>query len=288
MLGTASSSSMVCTSTYGWLRPVSVCGRWADLRTPRGPSSGPSSSSGQQHQMRNFSQGLRPHARRLRALPQGTVPDPHWVTERYETLSLSRGLDPLALLQQQQLYSTAEGLETPIQLLYLLALLGFLSVGAFLVVRQVLIRRELDEAAKALGERIRTGEATCEDYFELGVILTRKKLFTQATKNLEKAKKVWDGEETELAQVHNALGFCFINMDRVDLAAAEYKKAVALQPGYVTAWNNLGDACEKNKQWREALNAYLEALSYAPSNQVAQQRSEFCRQKLERLSTTSL
>lgn len=60
------------------------------------------------------------------------------------------------------LYQVAEGLETPIQAMYLLTLLGFLSVGAFLVVRQVLIRRELDEAAKGLGERIRTGEASCE------------------------------------------------------------------------------------------------------------------------------
>jgi len=43
---------------------------------------------------------------------------------------------------------------------------------------------------------------TCsQDYYELGVILTRKKLFTQATKNLEKAKKLWDGEESDLAQV---------------------------------------------------------------------------------------
>jgi hypothetical protein len=66
----------------------------------------------------------------------------------------------LAVLQP--LFDTAEGLETPIQLIYLLALLGFLAAGAYLVVRQVLIRRELDEAAKALGERIRTGEATCE------------------------------------------------------------------------------------------------------------------------------
>lgn len=47
------------------------------------------------------------------------------------------------------------------------------------------------------------------------MILTRKKLYTQATKNLEKAKKVWDGEENELAQVHNALGFCYFNMDKV-------------------------------------------------------------------------
>jgi hypothetical protein len=60
------------------------------------------------------------------------------------------------------LFDLSEGLETPIQLIYLLTLLGFLGAGAFLVVRQVLIRRELDEAAKQLGERIRTGEATCE------------------------------------------------------------------------------------------------------------------------------
>ena len=50
---------------------------------------------------------------------------------------------------------------------------------------------------------------TCsQDYFELGVVLTRKKLFTQATKNLEKAKKVWDGEESELAQVCNCVCAC--------------------------------------------------------------------------------
>jgi hypothetical protein len=61
-----------------------------------------------------------------------------------------------------ELFSLGEGLETPIQLIYLLTLLGFLAVGAYLVVRQVLIRRELDEGAKGLGERIRTGEATCE------------------------------------------------------------------------------------------------------------------------------
>ena len=113
----------------------------------------------------------------------------------------------------------------------------------------MLIRRELEEAAKVLGERIRTGDASAEvqpgrapaadsgavpewmfnllpsttppqhhdqqidrcrhrntfsgsqDYFELGVILLRKKLFTQATKNLEKAKKSWTGEPEELAQV---------------------------------------------------------------------------------------
>ena len=40
-----------------------------------------------------------------------------------------------------------------------------------------------------------------QDFFELGVILLRKKLYTQATKNLEKASRIWDSEPEELAQV---------------------------------------------------------------------------------------
>lgn len=85
------------------------------------------------------------------------------ITVSVATLQLpQQALDVDHIRAVQPLYETAEGLETPIQLLYLTALLGFLAFGAYLVVRQVLIRRELDEAAKALGERIRTGEATCE------------------------------------------------------------------------------------------------------------------------------
>jgi len=44
----------------------------------------------------------------------------------------------------------AEGLEFGVQLIYLGALLALLGVGSFLVVRQVLIRRELESAAKDL------------------------------------------------------------------------------------------------------------------------------------------
>ena len=47
------------------------------------------------------------------------------------------------------------------------------------------IRRELEEAAKVLGERVRTGDASAADSFELGVILLRKKLYTSALKSLD-------------------------------------------------------------------------------------------------------
>ncbi|KAK9904268.1 hypothetical protein WJX75_008155 [Coccomyxa subellipsoidea] len=187
----------------------------------------------------------------------------------------------------EMLGELGEGLEAPVQLLYLVTLLGFVVVGAYLVVRQVLVRRELEEAAKVLGERIRTNDATCEDFFELGVILLRKKLYTQATKNLEKASRVWDSEPEELAQVHNALGFAYFNMQRSELAVKNYRKAVELQPGYVTAWNNLGDAFEKAKDWEQALKAYEEALSYSPANKVAKSRVDSLRTKVRNLNVSS-
>lgn len=95
----------------------------------------------------------------------------------------------------------AEGLEAPVQIVYLSFLLVILSGAAFIVVRQVLMRREMDERSKVLGELIRTGDAESEDYYELGVVLARKRLFTQAMKNYTKAVKLWNGEEVELAQV---------------------------------------------------------------------------------------
>lgn len=98
------------------------------------------------------------------------------------------------------LSEVAEGLEAPVQLLYLSLLLVLLSGAAFAVVRQVLVRREMDERSKVLGELIRTGDATSEDFFELGVVLARKRLYTQALKNYTKAVKLWDGEAVELAQ----------------------------------------------------------------------------------------
>lgn len=135
--------------------------------------------------------------------------------------------------------------------------------------------------------------------------------------------------------MHNALGFCYFSMEKVDIAIEEYRRAVELQQGYVTAWNNLGDAYERSKEWRcvriphdrqlctslgapvlgcrpktgctalhstsvrrvahcrlivplitcrSALEAYQEALAYAPNNKIAMQRADYCRTRVQRLN----
>lgn len=82
-------------------------------------------------------------------------------TWHHETMLL---VEPskLPALALMPIGSIAEGLELPVQLAYLLLLVAIVGSGAFVVIRQALIRRELDESAKKLGEAIRGGEATSE------------------------------------------------------------------------------------------------------------------------------
>lgn len=53
-------------------------------------------------------------------------------------------------MKTNEIYEVGELFELGIQLSYLLLLLGFLGVGTFFVIRQVLVRRELDLSAKEL------------------------------------------------------------------------------------------------------------------------------------------
>lgn len=54
------------------------------------------------------------------------------------------------IIKPEPVYEVGELFELSIQLSYLLLLLGLLGVGTFYVIRQVLVRRELDLSAKEL------------------------------------------------------------------------------------------------------------------------------------------
>lgn len=83
-------------------------------------------------------------------------------------------------------------------------------------------------------------------------------------------------------QVHNALGYSYFNLDRYEEAIKQYKTAVEMQPGYLTAWNNLGDVLEKQKKYSDALVAYQEVLGLEPGNAVAKERASWCKTRVER------
>ena len=93
--------------------------------------------------------------------PRGSVLDRRPV--RAPLASAPNALPIDALPAPALVADVADGLEGGIQAIYLGALLAILGFAGFIVVRQVLIRRELDESAKNMGERIRAGDATAHD-----------------------------------------------------------------------------------------------------------------------------
>uniref|UniRef100_A0A0D6QX51 Uncharacterized protein n=1 Tax=Araucaria cunninghamii TaxID=56994 RepID=A0A0D6QX51_ARACU len=198
----------------------------------------------------------------------------------YSTLSFAEVAFASEEATLNEVYEVGELFEFGIQLLYLGALLALLGIGSFFVVRQILVRRELENAAKELQERVRTGQASALEYFELGAVMLRKKFFPLASKYLEQAVEKWDGDVQDLAQVHNALGFSYVSDGKIDKGIAQFEKAVKIQPGYVTAWNNLGDAYEKKKDLRAALKAYDQALLFDPNNKVARTCRDTTKERL--------
>ncbi|XP_043809545.1 tetratricopeptide repeat domain-containing protein PYG7, chloroplastic isoform X2 [Manihot esculenta] len=111
-------------------------------------------------------------------------------------------------IRNNALYDVGELFELGIQLSYLLLLLALLGVGTFFVIRQVLVRRELDLSAKELQEQVRSGDASATELFELGAVMLRRKVYPAATKFLLQAIEKWDGDDQDLAQVCFSSAFC--------------------------------------------------------------------------------
>ncbi|KAL4341869.1 hypothetical protein GQ457_08G008500 [Hibiscus cannabinus] len=178
-------------------------------------------------------------------------------------------------------YEIGELFELGIQLSYLLLLLGLLGVGTFFVIRQVLVRRELDLSAKELQEQVRSGDASATELFELGAVMLRRKFYPAANKFLLQAIEKWDGDDQDLAQVYNALGVSYIRDGKLEKGISQFETAVKLQPGYVTAWNNLGDAYEKKKDYKSALKAFEEVLLFDPNNKIGRPRRDALKDRVE-------
>ncbi|XP_043710009.1 uncharacterized protein LOC122658917 isoform X2 [Telopea speciosissima] len=134
-------------------------------------------------------------------------------------------------IRLNMVYETGELFELGIQLSYLLLLLGLLGAGTFFVIRQVLVRRELDLSAKEL-------------------------------------------------QVYNALGVSYVRDGKLEKGITQFENAVNLQPGYVIAWNNLGDAYETKKDLKSALKAFEEVLLFDPNNKIARPRRDALKERV--------
>ncbi len=163
-------------------------------------------------------------------------------------------------------------------LLYLVALASILSVAGFFVLREVLRVRAQEKVIRELQPRLTKEKGSPQEHYELGSVYLEKRLYDQA---IAQMKKALDAAGEDIPPVCNALGFAYFSQEQYDLAIRYYKDAVAADPDYVTAWNNLAHAYEKKNLYSSSLEAYETALKLDPKNAVAKRRSDSLRKRLQ-------
>lgn len=153
---------------------------------------------------------------------------------------------------------------------YLTTLVSILGIIGWLIFRQVYKSRQLEAVISELQPKLQKEKGQPLEHYKLGSVYLSKKLYFKAISEFEKALKAGG---TDMAEVHNAMGFAYFAQQQYDLAIRKYKEAIALQPNYIIALNNLGHVYEKKKLIPQALEAYQQVLAIAPENETAQRRA---------------
>ena len=105
------------------------------------------------------------------------------------------------------------------------------------------------------------------DYYAQAVALYEEGNDAEATRMLDEAFA--RGENT--ADLHNLRGIVYRGTSQPGRAIAEYKEALKLDPGYASAWNNLGNAYVDLKEHDKAIEQYKKAIELNPQVEAYRQ-----------------
>lgn len=171
-------------------------------------------------------------------------------------------------------------------LFYSITLVFFLSIITYYILKQIINTQRLEKKIFKLQESVKQTDSFYEDYYQLGQLYLKKKLFRKAIMIFRKALQLWDlNDEIGLGSVYNAIGFTFFSLEEYDYAIYYYDIALKTIPDYSLSRINLGYSYEKLNLLKEAQNCYQTALSWDPNNQLANNRCFELNKKISRLTT---
>jgi len=159
---------------------------------------------------------------------------------------------------------------------YLLGLAVLLGWLAWQVFKQVRRNVGVEGVINNLQPKVKKGEATPQELYELGCAYLEKRLYAEAVDCFKRAVAA----DSEFAPAYNNLGFCYFQQKQYDLAIKQYKEALRIKPDYSSALNNLGHAYEQKNQTAQALDAYEKALATNPQNATAERRARALRKRV--------
>jgi tetratricopeptide (TPR) repeat protein len=105
----------------------------------------------------------------------------------------------------------------------------------------------------------------------LGVLRWRKGDFENANEVLRNALKIAATMQDNWfeAECFNALALVKSSLGKNEEAIENYKQAIALAPGQIFAWNNLGNLCLKINRNHEAIIAFQKAIEHNSNDPIA-------------------
>lgn len=158
-------------------------------------------------------------------------------------------------------------------LFYSIALFFFLALISYYILKQIINTQNLEKKIFRLQELVKKDTPYYEDYYQLGQLYLRKKLFLKAIVVFRKALKLWDpNDKIGLGNLYNAIGFTFFNLEEYNYAIYYYQIALKIIPDYTLALINLGYSFEKTNSIKKGYHCYKAALFWDPSNTLASTR----------------
>jgi len=101
-----------------------------------------------------------------------------------------------------------------------------------------------------------------EQKFFLNLInLMKRGSFLQAQIEAIKLLKKYSNSHN----LHNLLGLCFVNQNKINDAIICYKSAIKIKNNFPEAHNNLGIAFKNNGKVKDAIHSYNKAIKYKPN-----------------------
>ena len=165
--------------------------------------------------------------------------------------------------------------------IYLSGVVLLLGTIGFFVVLQTIRTTRTEKQFYRLQKKLQKEKGSAQEYYELGSLYLNKKLYIQATNLFNKGLEIGKNLEPEnQALIYNALGFCYLSQEQIDLAIHNYKDAIKLYPQYIIALNNLANAYEKKQMTEKALETYRKTLENDLNNKVAKRRVKILNKRL--------
>ena len=117
-----------------------------------------------------------------------------------------------------------------------------------------------------LPERTQAGPVVAKkiwlDWFFRAIALQEEKDW----RGLLKLSQQWVKREPEKAIAWQTLGFAYSKLKQYDQAIQAYREALRIQPDDAAAWYNLGNAYNNLKQYDQTIQAYRDALRMKPDD----------------------